>query len=35
VGASSLASAARVETVFRKEELEWRRGRVQSGKMEW
>ena len=35
VGALSLASATHVETVFGKEELEWRRGGVQSERMEW
>ena len=35
VGASSLASATRVETVFGKEKLESRRGGVQSARVEW
>ena len=35
VGASSLASAEHVETVFVKEGLEWRRGGVQGAWTEW
>ena len=35
VGVSSLASATCVETVFVKEEFEWRRGGVQSVRTEW
>ena len=34
-GALSLASAARMEIVFVKEGLEWRRGGVQSAWTEW